>query len=788
MELLSPYEFVRWQLDRNPVGSAELYLTDGKTLDSYKNETGIDWQDKIFRVAPMQNHNLSIRGGTNQSKYSISGSIMDQDGIVINSGFRRYQGRVTLDQEISKKFKIGINVNYADSKSYGTKIAEGATYSDNFLFSVWGYRPINLSYSDYNLEEVLFDDLINTGTDRRVNPIIQAENEMKQTTTTNFFSNGYAEYSFSKDLTLKVTAGISKTSTKDERFDNSKTRSANPQNPQSIGVNGGSYLRESINKTNENLLTYSKKFNKNHQLNVVGVFSQQYSNSSYFGAKAFQVPNESLGLSGLDEGVPLSISSALSEWSMQSFLSRINYNYKSKYLVTASFRADGSSKFVKQNRWGYFPSAAIAYRISDEQFIKNIKSISNVKLRASYGATGNNRVSDFASLSVIGFPYGYFYPFGNTIPSVGAGPQVLGNPDLKWESTYQLNLGLDLSLFANRLSLSADYYDKKTKDLLLLSQLPALTGYTSAYKNIGEVSNSGFEIAINSNNISNSKFSWNTSFNIAFNKNKILKLAEGEESLVSNTNGVFANIPKYIARVGQPIAQFYGVISDGLYQLSDFNLMSNGTYVLKPEMPANGSNRTAIQPGAIKLKDLNNDGNITIQDFTVIGDPNPDFIGGLTNDFSYKGFDLGIFLQFSYGNQVINANRITFEGDQGNLVQANTNMFATYADRWSLENQSGKFPVFGASIEKLSSRVIEDGSFLRLKTVSFGYNIPVRVLQTLKIKSLRIYTSAQNLYTWTNYSGVDPDVSVRNSALTPGYDFSAYPRARTITFGINATF
>ncbi len=465
-------------------------------------------------------------------------------------------------------------------------------------------------------------------------------------------------------------------------------------------------------------------------------------------------------------------------------MARATYNFKSLYIVTGSIRADGSSKFSKANRWGYFPSAAIAYRISGEEFLKKIKIISDAKFRVSYGATGNNRVGDFAALSAMNIST---YSFGNVTPQPGAVPSSLGNPDLKWETTKQLDLGLDLSLHNNRFSITADYYRKVTDDLLLNAMLPGSSGYSRAFKNIGSVSNEGFELTLSSTNINKSKFKWNSSFNIAFNKNKVLSLTNGEESLTSSSSGVYGNIDKYIAKVGHPIAMFYGPVFDGLYKYSDFDRLTNGTYVLKPDVPANGSGRNTIQPGYVKYRDLNYDGNITENDFTVTGNPNPAFIGGMSNTFNYRGFDLNVFLQFSYGNDVMNANRIIFEG--GTTVTTNTNMFATYANRWTPENTNTNIAShLGRGPSYWSSLYVEDASFLRLKTVSIGYNVSGKLFKSLKIKSLRIYATAQNLYTITGYSGLDPEVSIRNSALTPGLDYSPYPRAQTIVFGLNSSF
>ncbi|MNL04078.1 TonB dependent receptor [compost metagenome] len=468
-----------------------------------------------------------------------------------------------------------------------------------------------------------------------------------------------------------------------------------------------------------------------------------------------------------------------------SFLTRLNYNYKSRYFLTASFRADGSSKFAPKNRWAYFPSGSAAWLFSEEDFMKNVSFISNAKVRASYGLTGNNRVSDYASMLAMQINNGSGYNFNNSAMN-GIVPFTLGNKDLKWETTSQADIGIDLGLFKNKVTITADYYSKKTYDLLLNSSLAPSQGYLNGLRNVGKVGNKGFEFTINTINIKNKNFSWNTNFNISFNRNKVLALTEEDPSILSRINwGNFNNAYPYIAIPGKPIALLYGYVWDGVYQYSDFNQLSNGNYVLKDNIPNNGQSRATVQPGFIKYKDLNGDGVVDGFDQTIIGNPNPTHTGGFSNNFTYKGFDLNVFFQWSYGNDLLNANRIVFEGGEN---RNSLNMFASYANRWTPENQTNDlYKVYGQGPLVYSSRTIEDGSYLRLKTVAFGYTFNNSLLKRIKVKTLRVYASGQNLYTWTNYTGLDPEVSTFASALTPGFDWSAYPKARTVTFGINLT-
>ncbi len=417
--------------------------------------------------------------------------------------------------------------------------------------------------------------------------------------------------------------------------------------------------------------------------------------------------------------------------------------------------------------------------------MKDLSYLAELKLRGSYGISGNNRVSDFAYLSPVSLSNtATSYAFGNAYTN-GAVQPTLGNRGLKWETTATTDIGLDLGLIQNRVQVVVDYYKKVTSNLLLQATTAGHIGYTSAIQNIGSVSNSGWEFTVNTINVTNKNFNWNSNFNISFNRNKLLALSSGQQSLVSQVSYDISPVFPYIAQVGGPIAQIIGYKWLGNYQYSDFDQLPNGTYVLKGNVPANGTTRTTIRPGDIKYADINGDGTINDADKVVIGNPNPLFTGGFSNNFTYKGFDLNVLLSFSYGNDILNANRITFEGSQSIYL----NQFATFLNRWTPENQTNLLPRAGGTIiTAVSSRVIEDGSFLRLKTVALGYKLPPGLLQKINMKSARIYCSAQNLAVWSKYQGSDPEVSIYPGALTQGFDFAAYPRSFTLVFGLNFTF
>jgi TonB-linked SusC/RagA family outer membrane protein len=793
VDVMDPYEFVKYQSQLNPTLARVRYFNDGRTLESYKEIEGVNWQEELFRKSSTRIHNLSVRGGTTQTKYSISGSIFDQEGIIINTGYDRYQGRVSLDQTISNKIKAGITVNYSKIQAKGQQISAGNTssFTSYLLSRGWGYRPVTGNPNFNLLEEESDPDNLNMF-DVRLNPVITSNNEHAVTTSGDLLAQAYIDYAITKNLTLKVTGSTSSRQERRDLYFSSNTIQGNLLNLfNTRGVNGSVRYMEKNVWSNENTLTYNKVFNKNHKLNALAGFSMQEINSDEFGYASQQLPNEVLGMSGLDQGIPYSGMALISDNTLASAFGRINYSYKSRYMITGTFRADGSSKFAQGNKWGYFPSAALGWNMHNESFMKNIPVISESKFRLSYGITGNNRVGDFSYYPSLGVPVINSYSFNNGTPTQGVIPDDLGNSALKWESTEQMDIGYDLGLFKNRLSLTIDLYRKTTKDLLLNANLPTTTGYTSAYKNIGIIKNEGLELSLNTVNIKTKSFSWSSSFNISFNKNKIVELTNGQDKLfsIASFESQYNGTPLYVTEVGQPAGMFYGYIFDGIFQYEDFDSPTPGSYVLKKNVPTNASDRsTLVSPGDIKYRDINEDGVINSYDLAVIGRGQPIHTGGFTNNFSYKGFDLNIFFQWSYGNDIYNANRIMFEGN-GNS-RTDLNQFASYVDRWSPENPSTtKFRAGGSGpLGYHSSRVIEDGSYLRLKTFSLGYNVLPRLIKSLYLTRLNLNVSAQNLITWTNYSGMDPEVSVRNSVLTPGFDFSAYPIARTLVFGLKATF
>ena len=791
MELMSPYEFIKYQQELNPTSATTTaFFAGGKTLENYRDVEGVNFQDYVLRQGVMQNYNLALRGGTEQTKYSISGSLFDQVGSIINTGLNRYSGRVTLDQTISNKLKAGITANYSGIKQYGQIVNTGAITQGNptafALARAWLYRPISPNPNDDLVADAVDDEALNAS-DFRINPFIDLANQYSNNITNLVEGNGYLSYQINKDFEIKSTAGIRQNKLTEERFYNSKTAQGGPSPNNLNGVNGSIRNIFSNSFSNETTLNYKKTFKKDHTITGLGLFAINSTKSNIKGYGGRLLPNENLMMDGLEEGLAFNPVSSSSVNTMASYAGRLDYNYKSKYIVTGTYRADGSSKF--KEHWGYFPGAALAWNMHKEGFFaKLLPGISTSKIRTSYGSNGNNRVGDFDTYarllqSING------YSFNNSTPIASNSVSSIGNPALEWEKVTTMDLGYEIGILKDRVILEMDLYRKSTENLLLNAILPSSTGFTSATKNVGKLRNDGLEFTLNTVNIQTKDFSWESNLNISFNRNKIMELTRGQRSLTTNADYVSQfNKPLYVAEIGKPAGMMIGFIWAGNYQYADFDNPSPGVYVLKPDVPSNGAVRNTILPGDIKYKDINGDGTMTDADLTYIGRGQSIHTGGFSNNFNYKAFSLNVFFQWSYGNDIYNANRLIMEGNSNGW--GNINQFASYSNRWSPENPTNaNYRTRGQGpIGFHSSRVVEDGSFLRMKTVSLNYNLPAKLIKTAYLSNLSVNVSAQNLITWTNYSGMDPEVSTRNNTLSPGFDYSSYPKSPTIAFGIKAGF
>ena len=790
-EMMNAYDFVVLQQEVMSETDFEngYLLWDYKTVEDYKKAYTYDWQQEIFRTPVSQNHHVSVSGSNGGTRYAASLSYSDQEGVIIRSGLKRYQGRINLSQQINEKLSASFNINYASNVQDGPTASSSTTArSAAYMYSVWGYRSVSPKGTD--LLEVMYDDAVEMKDDYRFNPVLSAKNEYRHKVTDNLQANADVTYEIVKGLKLKVMGGYSKRDYTNKEFNgpNTSTGNENPNNTRSKGINALLYNSNFQSFLNENTLSYTLN-SKGHNLNALAGVSYQKNTTFIHSITSTHITNESFWMAGLGKTgtVAPSVDSSIGDNALLSYFGRLNYNYKSKYYLTATLRADGSSKFAPENRWGIFPSGSAAWSFGREKFVKNhLRAVSTGKLRASWGLTGNNRIGDYEYLAHMITGDSYYYPFAGNVTSAYV-LSSMANEKLKWETTEQFDLGLDLGLFKDRVNLTVDYYIKNTRDLLLDADIAASSGFSSATLNVGRLRNRGLEITLETVNVRSRNFSWTSNFNIAFNENRIMALNSGQKEMLSyvNWDNTFKDMSAYVSRINQPAGQMYGFIYDGTYKYDDFDYdASTGQYTLKPGIPYYVTN---TQPGDPKYKNLTEGDNvIDDNDKTIIGNGQPLHTGGFSNNITWGNFDLNFFFQWSYGNDILNANRIVFENPGG---KKNINQFKTFNNRWTADNSSSDMPRANAQGSFVySSLYVEDGSFLKLRNITLGYNLPKDVLRKARISAVRLYLAAENIYTWTNYSGCDPEVSVRHSVLTPGFDWSAYPRAFNASFGLNITF
>ncbi|PTS92405.1 TonB-dependent receptor [Pedobacter sp. HMWF019] len=802
LPVLDPYQYVQYAYENAlpNVGRMATFLNTYGSFDSlqtrYANRPGINWQKEVFdKTAISQYHKVGINGGSNEIKYNLFYSKSKNDGILLNSGSNKDIAKLSVVNNIGKDITVTGIVNYSDQFIYGTGGTQtGGNARLSFLQTLLQYRPINgKNNNDLDLIDDTIDPLDNQGNPAFQSPLISLNSRKIEQSIKNLNASATIRYNFLKNVSYNGLVSFSSQTNKIKTF----IDATNIQAIRSGGPNGGISDALTQRLSYNNVITYANTFGKEHKMDVSIGQEYIYNYGESFSASAAGFPTVNNGFDNLGAGTIANFPTSYAEDDkLLSFFARANYSYKGRYLLSASIRRDGSSKFGEENVFGYFPSGALAWKINEEAFMKQFSAISDLKLRVSYGSSGNNRIANYAALGT--YVTGN-YPLNNQV--ISAVYQAnLANPFLKWETVVQKNIGLDLGLFKQRIMLTTELYDNRSKDLLYNTRIPASSGFGTQLQNIGETSSKGIEFTLNTVNIRNSEFLWNTNFNIAFNKTKVLKLSNEENSLLTSSYNTSFN--DYILKVGQPVGMMYGYISDGLYQVNDFNYNSTtGTYVLKPGVVNSGN---APQPGYAKYKDIGGpngvpDGLINDQDRTIIGNANPKFTGGINNTFSYKGIDLSVFLDFTYGNDIYNANI------QNNLVISgdfNSNL-AFQANRWTNVGASGQLVTDPAELEalnkgkntiasiggttagRLTSFAIEDGSFLRINNISLGYTLPKKWLSKVKIANARIYVTAYNLHVFTKYSGYDPEVSVTNNPLTPGVDFSAYPRGRSFVAGLN---
>ncbi len=750
-------------------GAVPKYYFTADDIEYYKTHT-TDWQDEIYNTGVMQNANLAISGATDRLKYMVSTGYLDHQGILLNSAYNRLSLRANLAADINKWVDFGLNYSYTSEKY------KSPPFEAN-LFTAVNDAP------RWSSTEPVYDENGNYARHRpgygaydTWNPVATALETTIENPTYQNNINLFLNFKPAKGLTLKIMGGGTFSNSYNSRYQNTKTRDG-------YAMNGVGTISNSFSNTyqNTNILTYDNTVGIHH-ITFTGVAEEIFSSYTGSSMRGQDFLVDQLGTDNMDGAKSVSVDSWASERALVSFMGRINYGLMDKYLLTLSYRADGSSVFGENNKWGYFPSGSLAWRISQEGFLKDSEVVTDLKLRVSYGITGNQGISPYGSLATLGSWYRYPYNNGSNL-NIGFGISDIANPNLKWESTAQSDIGMDISLFKGRLTSTIDVYRKVTDDLLMPRQLPGYVGVSSVIDNVGSVENKGLEIMIGGDPVVG-KVRWNTSFNVTINRNKVLDLGEGIEKIgYTPTSGGYSLGSEYMfLEVGQPFGQMKGYKFLGLWGADE-----------------DAAAREYGQlPGTPKYADINNDGKVDATDKTTIGYGYPKFTAGWTNLVTYNNFELSFLVTASYGNELFNTIRIrresTWEGNDPVLW-----------DYWTPENQDTDVPALydGGYVEDqhlvnqyylgnssgATSRWVEDASFIRLKTITLSYNFEQNLLKKIGFAKARLYFTGTNLVTLTKYTGYDPEIAqYPGNDATIGVDQSVYPTSRMYTFGADFTF
>lgn len=718
------------------------YFT-GSQIDSIGKLPNTDWQNQVLRNAPMILHSITVSGGNEKTQFSISGNVFQQDGIIINSGYNRYTLRANVNHTISKIFSISYNTLLTKAQTEEKPTGIGTNRGSGLISSMISAPPILSPYNSdgtFRRLNTVYPWLSNV----LINPLTVLYGQSNKVISNKQLANIALDIKPVNGMVIKLAGGIQNEDNRSDGF---------IQIDPIIGSTGSAYVGTTQIKSllSENTVSYTKSFD-NHSISAVAGFSyQDYTVTSLSASGTGFLSNiaQTYDLQGAaTQGIA---SSGYSKSVLLSYLGRINYSYKGKYLATFSYRRDGSSKFSVLNKWSEFPSGALAWRISEEKFMQSVKAISNLKLRGSYGATGNNALNPYQTLNALGSSKAVF----NDALYTAYGPGTTKPGSLKWETTYEYDGGLDIGLLNNRINITVDYYYKKTRNLLNSVQLPASTGYVNTLQNVGEIQNKGWEFEADAL-ILDKAVKWNVNANISFNRNKIVKLYGGQDIYGSVFFTGPLNDYVNLLREGQPLGIFYGYVENGY-----------------------------TSTGNIQYKDLNGDGKVNSLDKTYIGNPTPKFIYGFNSVLSYKGFDLTLFLQGSQGNDIYNLNASqTIDLGFGLNVPADE-----YYNHWTSTNTTAKYPKISRSISgNISNRFVEDGSYLRFKNIQLAYNLPANAIKWAK--NIQLYASGQNLITITKYAWFDPEINTLGggNSINQGIDYYGYPTAKTVTFGLRCSF
>ena len=759
-------------------GAGEIPPTPAFTnqeIADFEKKGGTDWQDEIFRIAPIQNHYISVRGGSSSFKYFFSGAYLHHEGILLNSSYDRYNLRGNINTDINKWLSFGLNLSVIKEQGGSPGFGGSAPIDLRTSGSINGAARWAPTVPVYDEDGNYSKAPTQYGPSDTWNPVASALEVSPLSKKMNNSGEAYLDFKLLDGLTLRVSGMTNILNNMDSWYFNQYTFEGKPKDGGKIGQASvsNSILEE---YQNTNMLTYDKSLGIHH-ITFTAVAEQSVSKYYVSSISASQFAVDQTEINNLGGASLRTVSSNAYKRALDSYLARVNYSYNDKYLMSASYRADGSSVFGKNNKWGYFPAISVAWRVSEEKFIKSIDFISNLKLRGSIGATGNQAISPYSSLAKISAGDGYPWD-GGIVTNTGYLIMSLSNQNLRWETTVQSDLGLDFALFDGRLTSTIDVYKKKTKDLLLYRQLPGSSGITSIIDNIGSVENKGMEITLGGD-ILTGDLKWNSGFNISFNRSKVIDM--GDDLKMPFTTYHMDDRLMYLV-VGKPFGQMYGWKYLGTWKESE-----------RADAAVFGQ-----LPGDSRYADTNNDKTIDINDLTEIGNSSPKSVFGWSNQFTYKNIELSILFQGTYGNDIFNQLRVSVDGGGW---QDGTG--TALLDRWTIDNQDTDVPAFIDNatresynypdkvndVDSRTSRWVEDGSYLRLKNLTLAYNIPKLLLSAINISNLRVYASGTNLLTFTKYKGYDPEVSsfTSNDALT-GVDLGNYPSSKVFTFGIEVLF
>jgi len=806
IDLLSPQEYVDFWNEYYPYNPND---PNNQYSAQYRDALGnviqldddriqpVDWSNEVFRRATVQSHRFSISGGTDKTNYAGSFNFVDQNGIIETSEFGRIGGNLKLDHKVSDRITTGLNLNMGVTNRGGiiSAASEGRNGRNGVITNMTLFSPVQ---GRVRYPEAQYDEngiLLSTRDGDVLNPKSQIKANENTNQAFNAFANVYGQIELMEGLTFRSSFGTNIYTSKRKSWASSELGWG--RNVNGIGV---IVQDQNLGWLNENTLSYDKKLNANHRFNAVVGYTEQFGRYEFLRLESQNFPSPYINLDALGSAKQTQPnSSSASNSGLRSFLGRVNYTLSEKYLFTLTGRRDGSSKFAKGKKWSFFPSAAFAWRLGEENFIQSINAISSAKFRLSYGQSGNQGIPTDRSISSYDFST---FGFSDGVSSAVA-LNRLDNPELTWETTTQADVGFEFGLFNDRVYFNFDYYKKNTKNLLLNVPIPYTSGFDVSFQNLGEVENKGVELSLSTQNVVGRKFKWSTEFNISFNNNTVLNLGDANEFIVSSI-GEHQN--DYIVQVGQPLGSYYGFVFDGIYHYDDFvefdGMTADQAKAVMDEFNRNDEmwftpkeglalkqGVSRFRPGMIKLKDVNNDGVVDTEDRTVLGSVQPDHYGSITNNFSYGRFDLSVFLTWSVGNDVYHNN---LKRGMATAIPF-FNKYGMIRDRWTAENPDAEvWAIWGGGDsglgDDLMSYYIEDGSYLRVANVTLGYNLPPSFLKKIRLKSVRIYGGIDNLHVFTNYRGFDPDVSVGTNPLTPGLDWDAYPRMRTYRAGLNVGF